>query len=66
MPDELNYKSHLLSVDEAMEKLKGFTEMWVVSQAWELWLLTSRIEETRKKKSEVDELVGSSTALSLE
>jgi hypothetical protein len=45
MPDEKTYTTHLLSVDEATEKLRGWIEGPVVSRAWDLWQYTIGVEE---------------------
>jgi 8-oxo-dGTP pyrophosphatase MutT (NUDIX family) len=45
MPDEQNYTSHLLSIEEALSCLRGTGLDIVVQYAWQLWQHTLQIEE---------------------
>ncbi|KAF7288134.1 Nudix hydrolase domain-containing protein [Mycena chlorophos] len=47
MPDEVNYETHLLSLEEARRKLWGTQEMRVVEYAWTLY--TETIAEIERK-----------------
>lgn len=52
MPDEKSYTTHLLSIDEALGKLRGWFEGTVVNRAWELWQFTLRVEEELRMERE--------------
>jgi len=48
MPDEQTYVTHLLSIEEAYERLRYSSEFTVVQYAWELWQLTIREDDARE------------------
>ncbi|KAF7977865.1 hypothetical protein HWV62_2388 [Athelia sp. TMB] len=51
MPDELEYESHLLDPEEAINNLKGTHEEVVVRKAWALYEEGLRLDEHSKGKS---------------
>jgi hypothetical protein len=51
MPDEQNYTSYLLSIDDVIQKLGG-VERRVVEYAWELYRSTLELEAYLKERSE--------------
>lgn len=51
MSDEQGYRSHLLSPDEALVRLKGSVEEPVVRKAWALWVDGLQYEELLKKEA---------------
>jgi hypothetical protein len=53
MPDEVNYRAHLLSIEEARRVLADTTQLRVVEMAWSLWLRTLDFQERERKR--VDE-----------
>ena len=48
MPDERNYTSHLMSINEALARLMP-AEKWVVYYVWTLWTRTIEIEAEREE-----------------
>jgi len=55
MPDELNYSSHLVSIEEALGNL-GSPENRVVGYAWQIWKDSLRIEKFLEEKEATDAL----------
>jgi hypothetical protein len=53
MPDELNYRSHLLSPEEAFEKLGDTKQGHIARVAWDLWEKTKL--ETKRASEGVKE-----------
>ena len=43
MPDEQNYRTHFMSIEEAYGKLRGWVEADVVLYAFAIWSHTSRL-----------------------
>lgn len=58
MPDEQNYRSHLLSIDEAMSHVSG-GERKVLQYAWELYCYT--ITELEKQRLQAEREIGDLT-----
>lgn len=55
MPDEVNYVSYLLTIDEAREALATApSHLAVVETAWYLWKRTLGFEEYDRKRVEKD------------
>jgi hypothetical protein len=60
MPDEQNYRSHLLSYDDAMRYVTG-EERKVLQYAWELYCYT--VTELEKKRLQAEKETGNLTCL---
>ena len=58
MPDEQNYRSHLLSIDEAMSHVSG-GEKKILQYAWELYCYT--ITELEKQRLQAEREIGDLT-----
>ena len=58
MPNEQNYRSHLLSIEDAMDHVSG-GEQKVLQYAWELYCLT--LNELEKERSEAEKEIGDLT-----
>lgn len=58
MPDEQNYRSHLLSIDEAMSHVSG-GEQKILQYAWELYCYT--ITELEKQRLQAEREIGDLT-----
>lgn len=52
MPDEQNYETHLLSIDEALSHISG-GEQKVLLYAWELYCIT--LTELERQRSEAEQ-----------
>jgi hypothetical protein len=49
MPNEQHYTSHLVSIEEARERLPA-PEVYVVEYAWQTWLSSLSIEKRRQEQ----------------
>ncbi|KAJ7161055.1 NUDIX hydrolase domain-like protein [Mycena filopes] len=52
MPDEVNYESHLVSIEDAMKHLERSSEAYVVQYAWETFQHTKRIAREERMLAE--------------
>ena len=60
MPNEQNYRSHLLSIEDAMNQVSG-GERKVLEYAWELYCYT--LTELEKQKLQAEKETGDLTCL---
>lgn len=54
MPDEQNYESHLLSIEDALNRVSGGEEK-VLQYAWEIYVFTLNEQERRRLEAEKKE-----------